>query len=1021
MSAPADPSRHAPMRRLALLGVALFAAVLSCGKDVTEPASAGPSLSWQVSFPKAFQLAGGISSGVVLFNRVHILLHHEDSTVALDTTIGFPAGADSLTLHLTVKLLQDAPLTGEPMTLDLAYVNAAGDTVFKGGPVSIIAQPLRNSAANPAVKISVAYTGVGANAAAVVISPRSDTATAGTAFQFTAAALDVNGAPIAGTPIVWTSLDPTIASITSPAAGVGIALSPTGGTARIVAQLLTGPADTVIVDVLSGLAATTRTWTGATSTDWTVASNWSPPIVPVATDSVVIPAVNNQPSVATTVAIRHLTLTGGAVLTNTGEISVGGSLDASGGSIADSGIVALTGSGNLAGTIGGTLILSGGMHVLTGNVTMNGNFATAATGTLVMNNALDSLFVVGQATFAGGAEAGMLTNGVLVLFQGIAVAGAGQFSASANHLTYLVGPGSVGCQCTQLLPPRQLSLVAAGSQRTASGLAAQRTPASLAARRAAATAAAAGVRAQAAARLSARKALAANWVSRATGVRTAAAAGAAVGAVATSVARAARSASVPTAAAITGRPTVSFNVKRAALGSAPRTASMAVVAVGSAPVAVAFADTTGNQFANVRVLGFAQWETFARVTGDVVVDTTGNIEGNGHLAIGGTLFASTRSTIGPEAVELFGVLSDSGYFSPDTTLFSGLAQTIPSGGGSSAQLSYNNVVVNSPALSALADDYGMTILGSVFIMGSGQLQIGVPVANCNGCEANLDVNGAFETHGGGALRMTETTVYPLLVVYGDALFAGGSTSQLLTQGEIDFYGNVTQTGSATAYAATTPHLSLLLDVNAGSQTISFANPGTGTGASHFGDVALGDTSTALLSNVFADGQLETSTAVSSHHVISTVPGAAITSWGADVISLLLDSITWTLNDGAPVIEMDSVDFEHQVPTAIQFTVQRNGTDSLAWLADWTFGTTPSGNGLYIRALDTTGGGDGALTLKLTGTITGLDPALTSTSGGASILILGTLAGGGGDSASATWADTGGDIRAWIGGVTARAP
>jgi hypothetical protein len=610
----------------------------------------------------------------------------------------------------------------------------------------------------------------------------------------------------------------------------------------------------------------------------------------------------------------------------------------------------------------------------------------------------------------------MLTNGVLVLFQGIAVAGAGQFSASANHLTYLVGPASVGCQCTQLLPARQLSVVAAGSRRSASGLAARRTPATLVARRAAATAAAAGVRAQAAARLAARKTLAANWVSRATGVRTAAAAGAAVGAVATSVARAARSASLPTAAATVGRPTVSFNVKGAALGSAPPTASMAVLAVGAVPVAVAFSDTTGNQFANVRVLGFAQWETFASVTGDVVVDTTGNIEGNGHLAIGGTLIASSRSTIGLEAVELFGVLSDSGYFSPDTTLFSGLSQTIPSNVAGNLQLYYNNVVVNSPALSALAEDAEqINIGGSLFILGSGQLRIGPPVPGnaCYGCLSDeIYVSGALQTQGAGTLQMADTTS-PYLVVDGDALFDGGSTSGLLTSGEIDFYGNVSQSGSATAYAATTPHLSYLGGAPQGSQTITFANPGTGSGASHFGNLDLGDTSTVLTSNVYADGQLEAGN-VPSHHVFATVAGVAITSWGADVSGLLFDGVTWTLNDGAPVIEMDSVDFENQVPTAIQFTVQRTGTDTLAWLNGWTFGTTPTGSGFYISAHDTDGPTPAALTLNLSGTLSVLNSSLVSASNGAVINLTAIPAGG--DSASADWISA----RSWIGAGVATA-
>jgi hypothetical protein len=248
-----DPARSAPLRRIAILGVLFVAAIMSCGKDVTGPLGAAAryarGFSWSPIFPPAFQLAGGSASGVVQFNRVHVVLHHDDGSVALDTVVDFPAGADSLTLSLTVKLLDNAPASGEPMSLNLGYINAAGDTVFKGGPISITAAPPpAGGGSNPPVQVPVSYTGPGSGAASVVISPRSADVAAGSGFSFTAIARDQSGAPLNGTPVVWNSLDPSIATITSAIAGAGIAQN-ARGTARIVAQLLTGPADTVQVIV----------------------------------------------------------------------------------------------------------------------------------------------------------------------------------------------------------------------------------------------------------------------------------------------------------------------------------------------------------------------------------------------------------------------------------------------------------------------------------------------------------------------------------------------------------------------------------------------------------------------------------------------------------------------------------------------------------------------------------------------------------------------------------------------------
>ena len=249
----ASPRRPIPFVRLVLLGIAFAMALLSCGRDVTSPnavARFARGIAWRTEFPPAYQLAGGAAAGVADFNRVHVVLHHADGTVALDTVIDFPAGADSITVSLDVKLLPSAPESGEPLSLNLGYINAAGDTVFKGGPVTVTAAPSSpGSPPPPAVTIPVSYTGPGANAVGVQISPRSGTVASGGSFTFSAIAVDQSGAPVPNTPIIWNSLDPSIASVPSAASGTAVA-GITRGTARIVAQLLTGPADQVTLSVV---------------------------------------------------------------------------------------------------------------------------------------------------------------------------------------------------------------------------------------------------------------------------------------------------------------------------------------------------------------------------------------------------------------------------------------------------------------------------------------------------------------------------------------------------------------------------------------------------------------------------------------------------------------------------------------------------------------------------------------------------------------------------------------------------
>lgn len=183
-----------------------------------------------------------------------MVLHHSDGTVALDTVIDFPAGTDSETVSLDVKLLPSAPASGEPLSLNLAYINAAGDTVFKGGPVGVTAAPAGSGPPPPPVTIPVTYSGPGASAAGVAITPRSATVVAGGSFTFTAVAVDGSGNPVPSAPIVWNTLDPSIASV--PNASVGfVTAGNTRGTARIVAQLLTGQIDQVSLTVLPNATA----------------------------------------------------------------------------------------------------------------------------------------------------------------------------------------------------------------------------------------------------------------------------------------------------------------------------------------------------------------------------------------------------------------------------------------------------------------------------------------------------------------------------------------------------------------------------------------------------------------------------------------------------------------------------------------------------------------------------------------------------------------------------------------------
>ncbi|UOQ53617.1 kelch repeat-containing protein [Hymenobacter cellulosivorans] len=98
------------------------------------------------------------------------------------------------------------------------------------------------------------------------------------------------------------------------------------------------------------------TWTGAASTSWTDAGNWSGGVAPTATDDVTIPAgLSRYPNISTTAPTAHtVTVASGAQLT----LADGGTLSLTG-NLINNGSFSATGSGTLAFT-GATAQVLGG-------------------------------------------------------------------------------------------------------------------------------------------------------------------------------------------------------------------------------------------------------------------------------------------------------------------------------------------------------------------------------------------------------------------------------------------------------------------------------------------------------------------------------------------------------------------------------------------------------------------------------------------------------------------------------------
>ncbi len=229
-------------RRLLLLSAAFALSFLSCGREVTGPdnginyGNRIASLSLAPQMPSLMSVLEGAGDAVP-FDRVRVLLRNQDGSVAKDTTVIFPAGADSVALSLQIPLPLSAPDSGLPLALTMAYVNAAGDTVFRGGPNPIVARPVGRPGANVPVVIPVTYEGTGKDATSVAISPKTGSGVAGGTQAFAGTAFN-DATPIPNTPFLFYTLDSARAQVNA-VTGVATWL-PNRGVARVVAALPNG-------------------------------------------------------------------------------------------------------------------------------------------------------------------------------------------------------------------------------------------------------------------------------------------------------------------------------------------------------------------------------------------------------------------------------------------------------------------------------------------------------------------------------------------------------------------------------------------------------------------------------------------------------------------------------------------------------------------------------------------------------------------------------------------------------------
>jgi hypothetical protein len=373
------------------------------------------------------------------------------------------------TIVATVSLAQPAPVGGRVVTLASTNVNFA--TV---SPPNVTVPEGASSAtfdvsgvAAGSVTLTASSTGLLSTTAPLTVSTNliilgsGVVLTAGQGPQPLPVSLS---APATGfTSITLTSSNPAVATVTStvsistgqqgPVSATLTAVSP--GVVTITASGANLGPDVITVFVVN--AAVNRTWTGAVSTDWFTAGNWSSSVVPLAGDNVTISgSAVNEPTILSSVTVRSLDVATGAMLTvaNGATLTALGTVTAGG--VIDGGPIVLAGNGVLSGNLDGDVEVTG-VYTTFGTVTFGDGLeiygrlniadaavtcddvATRGDGVLGMENAA-GILTVSDADFHGGVS--ILTAGTLQVsnnFEQLTLATPRSYDAAATHTLVLNG------------------------------------------------------------------------------------------------------------------------------------------------------------------------------------------------------------------------------------------------------------------------------------------------------------------------------------------------------------------------------------------------------------------------------------------------------------------------------------------------------------------------------------------------------------------------------------------------------
>lgn len=192
------------IRRAALSGAVLLVLLAAC-TDSTGPDPQQVRLLVAPSFAPAPTSADG-ENPAHLVDNVRVVLVAVEGDTAVDLTVDWPAGQDTLQIEVTVQVTGSA-------SFDLEVQGRIGTTVaFRAGPLRL--ELTGGASAPPAVEPVMEYTGPEGDVAAVTITGAPEVFMAGDTVVLGATGTLSDGTELPDPLMRWTSLDPEAATVT---------------------------------------------------------------------------------------------------------------------------------------------------------------------------------------------------------------------------------------------------------------------------------------------------------------------------------------------------------------------------------------------------------------------------------------------------------------------------------------------------------------------------------------------------------------------------------------------------------------------------------------------------------------------------------------------------------------------------------------------------------------------------------------------------------------------------------------